>query len=373
MEFRDYYKVLGVERGATEAEIKTAYRKLARKYHPDVNPNNKDAERRFKEANEAYQVIGDVEKRKKYDELGADWERGTPQDEVYRRYSGPGGPFAGGAPGDAGSAGGTGGGFSDFFERFFAGRGGGGARSSSYGFSDDLDGGFGARGNGRAQDLQADVEISPQDTAHATQRRITVTASDECDKCGGTGVIAKQEKRGNTRIIRSADPCPKCGGNGVIAVRRHLDVTIPAGVTDGSRIRLKGQGGKGSRPELNGDLYLVIHFRPGGAFAVTGRDVRCQLPVWDYEAALGAEVTAPTLDGRISLKVPAGSQTGRVMRLKGRGIPGRGKEAAGDLLYELKVLAPTDLTKEERDLMQQLADLRRAREVPDPRAEIMKE
>ncbi len=373
MEFRDYYKVLGVERGATEAEIKTAYRKLARKYHPDVNPNNKDAERRFKEANEAYQVIGDVEKRKKYDELGADWERGTPQDEVYRRYSGPGGPFAGGAPGDAGTSGGTGGGFSDFFERFFAGRGSGGGRSSSYGFSDDLDGGFGARGNGRAQDLQADVEISPQATAHATQRRITVTASDECDKCGGTGVIAKQEKRGNTRIIRSADPCPKCGGSGVIAVRRHLDVTIPAGVTDGSRIRLKGQGGKGSRPELNGDLYLVIHFRLGGAFAVTGRDVRCQLPVWDYEAALGAEVTAPTLDGRISLKVPAGSQTGRVMRLKGRGIPGRGKEAAGDLLYELKVLAPTDLTKEERDLMQQLADLRRAREVPDPRAEIMKE
>src|SRR5580698_10861829 len=116
MEFRDYYKVLGVERSATEAEIKTAYRKLARKYHPDVNPNNKDAERRFKEANEAYQVIGDAEKRKKYDELGADWERGTPQDEVYRRYSGAGGPFAGGSPGDAGTAGGTGGGFSDFFE-----------------------------------------------------------------------------------------------------------------------------------------------------------------------------------------------------------------------------------------------------------------
>ena len=121
MEFKDYYKVLGVERGATEAEIKSAYRKLARKYHPDVNPNNKDAERRFKEANEAYQVIGDAEKRKKYDELGADWERGTSQEEVYRRYAGAGGPFTGG---DAGGAGGTSGGFSDFFERFFAGRGG---------------------------------------------------------------------------------------------------------------------------------------------------------------------------------------------------------------------------------------------------------
>ena len=369
MEFKDYYKVLGVARGATEAEIKTAYRKLARKYHPDVNPNNKDAERRFKEANEAYQVIGDAEKRKKYDELGADWERGTSQEEVYRRYAGAGGPFTGG---DAGNAGGTGGGFSDFFERFFAGRGGGRTSSSSYGF-DDLDEDFGARGGGRAPDLQAEVEIMPQDAVHATSRLIAVTATDECDKCGGTGVIARQEKRGNTRIIRSDDPCPKCGGSGVVPVRRQLDVTIPAGVTDGTRIRLKGQGGRGSRPELNGDLFLTIRFKSGGVFTVTGRDVRCQLPVWDYEAALGAEVTAPTLDGRVSLKVPTGSQTGRVMRLKGRGIPGRGKEAAGDLLYELKVLAPTDLTKEERELMQQLADLRRARDVPDPRAEIIKE
>ena len=367
MEFRDYYRDLGVARGATAAEIKTAYRKLARKFHPDVNPNNKEAERRFKEANEAYQVIGDAEKRKKYDELGADWERGTSQEEVYRRYAGAGGPFAGG------DAGGAGGGFSDFFERFFAGRGGGRAASASYGFSDDLDQGYGARGGGRAPDLQAEVAILPQDTIRATQRVIALTATDECDKCGGTGVIARQEKRGNSRIIRSADPCPKCGGSGVTAVRRQLDVTIPAGVTDGSRIRLKGQGGRGSRPELNGDLFLTIRFKPGGVFAVSGRDVRCQLPVWDYEAALGAEVTAPTLDGRIALKVPPGSQTGRVMRLKGRGIPGRGKEAAGDLLYELKVLAPTDLTTEERDLMQQLADLRRARAVPDPRAEIMKE
>ena len=370
MEFRDYYKVLGVERSATEAEIKTAYRKLARKYHPDVNPNNKDAERRFKEANEAYQVIGDAEKRKKYDELGADWERGTPQDEVYRRYSGAGGPFAGA---DGGDAGGSGGGFSDFFERFFAGRGGGRGRSTSYGYGDDLDETFGARSRGRAPDLQAEVEINPQDAVHGTQRRLNLNATDECDNCHGTGMVAREEKRGNTRVIRSADPCPKCGGSGVIPMRRALDVTIPPGVTEGMRIRLKGQGGHGSRPELNGDLYLTIHFRPNGVFAVSGREVRCQLPVWDYEAALGAEVTAPTLDGRVALKIPAGSQTGRVMRLKGRGIPGRGKAAAGDLMYELKVLAPTDLTAEERDLMQQLADRRKARAVPDPREDLMRE
>jgi DnaJ-class molecular chaperone len=369
MEFRDYYKVLGVERSATEAEIKTAYRKLARKYHPDVNPNNKEAERRFKEANEAYQVLGDAEKRKKFDELGADWERGTSEEEVYRRYAGAGGPFAGGGAAGAREAGG----FSDFFERFFAGRGGGRARGFSRGFGEEFEEEFGARGGGRAPDLQAEVEINPQDAVRGSQRRLNVTATDECDHCHGSGMVARQEKRGNARIIRSADRCPKCGGDGVIPARRQLDVTIPAGMTEGSRIRLKGQGGRGSRPDLNGDLFLTIRFKPGGVFAVSGRDVRCQLPVWDYEAALGAEITAPTLDGRVALKVPAGSQNGRVMRLKGRGIPGRGKEPAGDLLYEIKVLAPTDLTEEERDLMQKLADRRRARAVADPRAEMMRE
>jgi DnaJ-class molecular chaperone len=143
-------------------------------------------------------------------------------------------------------------------------------------------------------------------------------------------------------------------------------------VTDGTVMRLKGQGGRGPRPELNGDLFLTVRLEPNPVFTVSGRDVRCQLPVWDYEAALGAEVTAPTpARGKIALKVPAGSQSGRVMRLKGRGIPARGRESAGDLLYELKVLAPTDLTSDERTLMEKLADSRRARGVADPRAEMM--
>jgi curved DNA-binding protein len=149
--------------------------------------------------------------------------------------------------------------------------------------------------------------------------------------------------------------------------RRALEVTIPAGVGEGSRIRLKGQGGRGARHDQNGDLFLVIHVEPTGPFALNGRDVRAQLPVWDYEAALGAEVTAPTLDGRISLKIPPGSQSGRVLRLKGRGLPARGKETVGDLLYELRVLAPTDMTDEERRLLQQFAERRRARSVADPR------
>jgi DnaJ-class molecular chaperone len=138
-------------------------------------------------------------------------------------------------------------------------------------------------------------------------------------------------------------------------------------VGERSRIRLKGQGGRGSRPDQNGDLFLIVHVEPSGPFVLSGRDVRAQLPVWDYEAALGGEITAPTLDGKISLKIPAGSQSGRVLRLKGRGLPARGREPAGDLLYELRVLAPTDMTDEERGLLQQFAERRRARAVADPR------
>ena len=358
MEFRDYYKTLGVERNASEAQIKSAYRKLARKYHPDVNPNNKDAERHFKEINEAYQVLSDPEKRKKYDELGADWERGATQDEVFRRYAQAGGPEFGGA-----SAG-----FSDFFERFFGNLGGGSRRGFQFDFADES--ATGARTRGR--DLESEVTISVRDAALGTRRRLELTSEDKCDVCGGSGMTARRETRGRTRIIRSAEPCAKCGGRGSIPAHRTLEVTIPPGVGEGSRIRLKGQGGRGSRPDQNGDLFLITRVEPSGAFVLNGRDVRAQLPVWDYEAALGAEVTAPTLQGKISLKIPAGSQSGRVLRLKGKGLPARAKESAGDLLYELRVLAPTDMTEDERRLLQQFADRRRARAVADPRTELMR-
>jgi len=362
MEFRDYYKTLGVERNASEAQIKSAYRKLARKYHPDVNPNNKDAERQFKEINEAYQVLSDPEKRKKYGELGADWERGATEDEVFRRYAQAGGPEFGG----------TAGGFSDFFERFFGNLGGGlgggpGRGFQRFDFGDESTGAERARG----RDLESDVKISVRDAVHGARRRLELTSEDQCDVCGGSGMTARQENRGRTRIIRSAEPCAKCGGRGSIRVHRTLEVTIPPGVSEGSRIRLKGQGGRGSRPGQNGDLFLVTHVEPSGPFVLNGRDVRAQLPVWDYEAALGAEVTAPTLDSKISLKIPEGSQSGRVLRLKGKGLPARGGESAGDLLYELRVLAPTDMTEEERGLLQQFAERRRARAVADPR-EVMR-
>src|SRR5258708_5500911 len=244
MEFQDYYKTLGVDRKASDAEIKSAYRKLARKFHPDVNPNNKEAEAKFKQINEAYQVVSDPEKRKKYDELGADWEHGVSQEEMMRRYA----------------------------QQRSAAGGGGGAD-------------FGA------------------------------------DFGGGRGMITREERQGKSRVIRWAEPCPTCGGRGVIAARRTLEVTIPPGVTDGTQLRLKGQGGRAPRPDQNGDLFLTIRIEPNPVFALAGRDIRVNLPVWDYEAALGAEITAPTGDGRVSPKIPAGSQTGRGMPRRGRGPP----------------------------------------------------
>jgi curved DNA-binding protein len=364
MEFKDYYKTLGVERSAADADIKSAYRKLARKYHPDLNPNNKEAERQFKEINEAYQVLSDPDKRRKYDQLGADWEHGIDQDEILRRYAASQGA-ARGAQWAAGD-------MSDFFEQFF----GFGAspftarRSAGPGFQSFR---FGARGKPqRAPDLNAEVVVSLQEAMRGSKRRLELTAEDDCPVCGGSGMVTREQHQGKIRLLRSAEPCSHCGGAGTIPARRTLEVAIPPGVTEGTRIRLKGQGGKGPRPDLNGDLFLIVRLERHPLFSVSGRDVRCELPVWDYEAALGAEVMAPTLNGRIALKIPADSQNGRVLRLKGRGIPGRGTETAGDLLYELKVLAPTDLTSEERTLMQQLAEKRRSRGVPDPRADLMR-
>jgi molecular chaperone DnaJ len=371
MEFRDYYKVLGVDRKATDAQIKSAYRKLARKFHPDVNPNNKEAEAKFKELNEAYQVIGDADKRKKYDELGADWEHGVSQEEMMRRYARQQSAAGGGGGGSADFGGGE---FSDFFSQFFGGggrsgfgRGAGGRTGASRGFSNFE---FGTE-PARAPDLRAEVGITLADAVKGAKRRLDLVAEDECVTCGGSGMIAREEKQGKARVIRSAEPCPTCGGRGVVAARRTLEVTIPVGVTDGTQLRLKGQGGRAPRPDQNGDLFLTIRIEPNPVFALTGRDLRVSLPVWDYEAALGAEITAPTVEGRVSLKIPPGSQTGRVMRLRGRGLPARGKEPAGDLLYELKVLAPTDLNAKERALMQDLATSLKDRGVADPRAELM--
>src|ERR1019366_3011482 len=217
MEFRDYYKTLGVDRKASEAEIKSAYRKLARKFHPDVNPNNKDAEAKFKQLNEAYQVVGDADKRKKYDELGTDWEHGVSQEEMMRRYARQ--QSAAGAGADFG-----GGDFSDFFSQFFGGGGpsgfgraaGGRSRGgSSRGFSGfDFDASGAGAEPARAPDLRAEVRIPLVDAVKGAKRRLDLVAEDECATCRGSGMIAREEKQGKARVIRSAEPCPTCGGGG---------------------------------------------------------------------------------------------------------------------------------------------------------------
>jgi molecular chaperone DnaJ len=358
MEFQDYYKTLGVARGASAAEIKSAYRKLARKYHPDLNPGNKDAEKNFKAINEAYQVLSDPEKRKRYDELGADWERGAPEEELRRRYAGQ----AAGGGGFGAQAGGPSD-FSDFFASFFGGGGRRGGRTAGFGFAPPEE---------QAPDLEAEIQITLEEAVQGSKRRLEVTAHDECPACQGTGMVMDERRSGQARVVRAMRSCSNCHGAGVIANRRTLEVTIPPGTTDGTRMRLAGQGGRGVRPNLNGDLYLTVHIQPHRVFRLEGRNIHCELPVWDHEAVLGAEVTAPSIGGRISLKIPPGSQTGRLMRARGKGLPARGKEPAGDLLYSLKVLAPPDPDETDRDLMRRLAEHERQRHVADPRAELFR-
>src|SRR5258708_3977590 len=231
MEFQDYYKTLGVDRKASDAEIKSAYRKLARKFHPDVNPNNKEAEARFKQINEAYQVVSDPEKRKKYDELGADWEHGVSQEEMMRRYAQQRSAAGGGGGAGFGADFGGGGDFSDLFSPFFGGsaRGAGGRSrgGASRGFSNfDFD-----TEPARAPDLRAEVGITLLDAVKGARRRLDLVAEDECATCGGSGMITREEKQGKARVIRSAEPCPTCGGRGVIAARGTLVGAIVAGLT----------------------------------------------------------------------------------------------------------------------------------------------
>ena len=287
MEYRDYYKIIGVERDATQDAIKRAYRKLARKYHPDVS-KEPDAEARFKEVGEAYEVLKDPEKRAAYDQLGANWKAG-------QEFHAPpdwdaGFEFRGG-----GFAGGDGSAFSDFFESLF-GRGFQGAQHAPQS-------GFHPRG----EDHHAKILVDLEDAWRGATRQITLQ-------------------------LPQVDP------QGRLHTReRVLNVRIPAGVRQGQRIRLAGQGASGPGAGPAGDLYLEIEFRPHPFYRVAGRDLYLELPVAPWEAALGATAKVPTPAGTVDLKIPAGSGSGRKLRLKGRGIPG---QPPGDLFVELKVALP---------------------------------
>jgi curved DNA-binding protein len=296
--FRDYYEVLGVPRGASEEEIRAAYRKLARTYHPDVN-HEPGAEDRFKEISEAYEVLRDPEKRDRYDRLGANWKAG----EDVSGAEGFGGFGSGqGGFGDVRVEFGDGNGFSDFFESLFGGRGPGARRTA--GFE-----GFATRGG----DQEATLEISLQEAARGGRRKISL-------------------------------------GDG-----RDYEVEIPAGVRDGQRIRLAGAGGRGAGNGPAGDLFLRVRVKPDRRLRVDGSDLYVDLPVAPWEAALGATVEVRTLDGTARVKVPPGSSSGRRLRLRGEGMPGPGK-AHGDLYATIKIVVPKKLSERERELFEQLAE-----------------
>lgn len=353
MEYQDYYAVLGVPRNADEKQIKEAFRKLARKFHPDVNPGDKGAEAKFKQINEAYEVLSNKDKRQKYDTLGAEWEQISRDEELRRRYASenPGGPGGGGAD------------FSDFFSTFFGGGGGrGGGMWEAFG---------GGEATPQGLDVEAALTITLDEAAKGTTRRLDLQIEDVCSQCHGSGMVAGDTRReGSARIMVNARPCPTCRGHGVLPGHRTVNARIPAGTTEGTRLRLAGQGGRGGRGE-NGDLYLRVHLAPHAVFQVAEKDLRCELPIWDFEAALGAQVDAPTLDGRVRVKIPAGSQSGQTLRLRGKGLPGRKGASAGDLLFTLKVVVPTALDAEEKRLMTELKE-RVSGRLPDPREELLR-
>jgi curved DNA-binding protein len=328
MEFKDYYQTLGVAKTASDKELKQAYRKLARKHHPDVNPGDKSAEARFKEINEAYEVLGDPEKRKKYDELGANWR-------MYEQAQQQGQGFPGGSPfGGPGGAwninmGGPGGGyrtmteeemhdlfgnedpFSDFFKTFF---GGGGATR---------EGGRARQGRTprtqKGRDIEHEVELTLEEAYHGATRRISI----------------------------------KQGGHA-----RSVDVRIPVGVKDGSRVRAAGEGESGANGGVSGDLYLRVRIKPHPVFERKGTDLHAKVAVPVTTAVLGGEAQVPTITGSVRLKIPETTQSGQVFRLKGHGMPSVGKpDDRGDLYATVEVQLPRSLTKEQRQYYEALAKL----------------
>jgi curved DNA-binding protein len=329
VKFQDYYEVLGVSRNATADDIKKAYRKLARKYHPDVNPDDKTAEEKFKDIGEAYEVLSDPEKRKRYDQLGENWKTGAdftppPGWEGGRVDVGDWGDFFGAGRGSGGF---SSGGFSDFFETLFGGRRG---RRAGAGFAM------------RGQDIEATIELGLEEAHRGGTRTITLQTTVVCPACNGSGMQDKQ-------------PCPTCRGTGVVTRPKTLDVTIPAGVRHGSVIRLAGQGEPGTGNSSPGDLLLHVRLRPHPLFHVLGDgDVEVELPVAPWEAALGAKVRVPTIEGSVDMTVPEGAQGGQRLRLRSQGLQRRGS-GRGDEYVRLKLVNPPTLTESERALYEKLA------------------
>jgi molecular chaperone DnaJ len=348
---RDYYEVLGVNKGASDDEVKKAFRKMARKYHPDVNRDKPDAEARFKEVNEAYEVLSNAEKRGQYDQVG------------HAAFDGSGG---GGGFGGFGGGGG-GGGFNDIFDMFFGGQGG--------------------RQNGpeKGSDLRYDMNITFEQAAFGVEQEIQIPRTEDCKKCNGSGAapgthadtcgqckgsgqiqVAQNTPFGRMMNTRTCDrcrgegkivktPCKDCHGQGKTRVNRKIKVKIPAGVDNGSRLRVTHEGEIGTRGGPPGDLYVYIFVKAHKIFTREGSEVICDIPISFAQAALGAEIEVPTLDGKVTLKVTEGTQTGTVFRLRDKGIPHLRGNGRGDQHVRVKVLTPQKLNDKQRELLQEFA------------------
>jgi molecular chaperone DnaJ len=323
---KDYYQILGVSRNASEKEIKQAYRRLARKHHPDLNPNDKSAEAKFKEINAAHEVLSNPEKRKKYDQFGDQWEyaeqfaKSGGQEKVRWDFGRGGQTFE---YGDAGR-------FGDIFSSLFG------------------DSGIGSRtrrGPQRGQDIESPIEVSLEEAYLGSTRVIQFQLGEPCTACGGTGRVGNRV-------------CTICNGTGQKLSPRRLEVKIPVGVKDGSRIRIAREGGPGVAGGNKGDLYLVAKVLPHKLFERKGDDLYAEVSVPLVTAMLGGEVRLPTLNGNLSLKIPPETQNGKVFRLAGKGMPHLGNRKYGNMFAKVKVVLPTNLTEEERKLFEKLRSSR---------------
>ena len=362
MSKRDYYEVLGVEKGAGAEDIKKAYRKLAVKFHPDKNPGDKTAEEKFKELGEAYEILNDPQMRANYDRYG--------HAAFDRRAGGGFGRSAGGFHDPI-----------DIFREVF----GGGA------IFDDL---FGGRqdptGPQRGEDLRFDMEISFEEAARGVEREIVVSKLEKCDECGGSGAESGSKTRGcpacggrgqivsSRGIFSIAQTCPQCQGAGRVIEKpckvcrgagRHekkstIKLRIPAGVDTGSRLRSGGNGGAGVRGGSAGDLYVVLHVKPHEIFQRDGDDLLCEVPVSFVQAALGADIEVPSLEGNQSIRIPAGTQPGTMFRLKGKGVKNVQGYGFGDLHVRINVEVPTHLTGAQKAKLQEFAGLCSGKENP---------
>jgi curved DNA-binding protein len=338
VQFKDYYEVLGVPRTASEDEIKKAFRKLARQYHPDVaKTNKKGAEEKFKEVNEAYEVLSDPAKRKKYDELGPNWKQGAefrPPPGWNQGRPFPGGGAGGGQPRDFEFGGTTG--FSDFFEQLFGSRRAGGSPfGGRTGFTEeDL--------AERGRDVEGDIMVTLEEAMSGSVRSVSLRHSVPCDNCDGTGV-------------KNRRPCPTCGGTGQMVKTDTYQVKIPAGVTEGQRLRVPGRGEAGSHGGSSGDLFLRVHLAKHPDFEVEDHNLVHEVELAPWEAVLGTQLQVPTLDGRVNIKIPPGTQNGQKLRVRGRGLPQR-SGPHGDLIVVARVEVPDRVTEEERKLWEKLAE-----------------